>query len=175
MKEKRILRHFSIIIIVTFLLSGILLAEGPQVMKPKSKVKARQLPVKLRADVSVDFIEAYPCMACNEWDLARLDTIAPKNLMVYMMNKSAYRVNVKLTVKYFSLYRKEGDWNSFTRNIVIQPNSAKTEVFWANTYYDLVKKSKKIEATIEITNNNITDPNLSNNTLSTDKCEYTMI
>lgn len=148
-----------------------LFPDDPQTTIPNSTVQAK-LVRKFNADLKVVAITNSPCLC--EVDMKRyFDTIAPKNLTVYLHNDSTVSVDVKLTVKYFSLSRVPNSYNTIVRNFSMNGNQTRSEVIWANTYYDIIRAKNPIflEATAEITNTNITDTNLSNNTYKTDKCE----
>jgi hypothetical protein len=132
----------------------------------------QKLVRKFNADLKVVAIMNSPCLCEN--DMKRyFDTIAPKNLTVYLHNDSAVSINVKLTVKYFSLSRVPNSWNTIVRNFSMTANQARSEVIWANTYYDIIRAKNPVflVARADITNTNITDTNLANNVYKTDKCE----
>ena len=148
-----------------------LFPDDPQTTIPNATVQAK-LVRKFSADLKVVAITNSPCLCEN--DMKRyFDTIAPKNLTVYLHNDSTVSVDVKLTVKYFSLSRVPNSWNTIVRNFSMTANQSRSEVIWANTYYDIIRVDNPIflEASAEITNTNITDTNLTNNVYKTDKCE----
>lgn len=142
-----------------------------QTTLPNAKIE-KKLTLKFTADLKVVAITDSPCLCENDM-MRYFDTIAPKNLTVYLHNDSTHTINVKLTVKYFSLSRVPNAYNTITRNFTMTANQSRSEVIWANTYYDIIRVKNPIflEAKAEITNDNITDSNPANNVYKTDKCE----
>lgn len=148
-----------------------LTADNQQTTVPNTAVQNKYVP-KFNADLKVVAVTDSPCLCENDM-MRYFTTIAPKNLTVYLHNDSTHNINVKLTVKYFSLYRTPNAYNTITRNFSMTANQSRSEVIWANTYYDIIRVGNPyfLEASAEITNANITDSNLSNNVYKTDKCE----
>jgi hypothetical protein len=147
-----------------------LFADDPPTVTPATTVVRTALQLKLSADLSVGIIETHPCLCAD--DLKNLNVLAPKNMRVRVFNDSSLTVNAKVTVKYYSLNRENGAWKTWTRNITLNPRQTQVVTIWGNTYYDLIRRSTRITAKVEITSTNITDPDLTNNERKINECEY---
>jgi hypothetical protein len=146
-------------------------SSGIQKAQTQMKTAAKKI-----ADVLITGINASPCMC--EADMGRyFHSFSPKNLHVYVGNSSAYNLRVRVTVRYFSLYRTKGRWNDLTpREFVLNARKSNhSVVFWSNNFYDIIfvdrDKSKPLTAKIEILDKTVTELNKSNNEMSITACQ----
>jgi hypothetical protein len=122
--------------------------------------------ITYNADVMVVGIHNSPCL-CESGLSDNFNIIVPKNMSVFVSNDSAYSVNVKVTLKYYSMYRTHG-WRTLESTFTLTPRQANREVvFWRNTYYDLIQihGERPLTAKIEILGKSKIDPKTVNNSL----------
>jgi len=128
--------------------------------------------ITYKTDVMVMGIHASPCF-CEDGLRANFNIISPKNLSVYVSNGSGHSVKVKVTIRYYSIYRTHS-WETKERVLTLSAREGNKEVvIWRNNYYDLIQVTgeRPITARIEVLGKNRVDPNPDNNQFVTGRTE----